>query len=595
MSAILPKSPVPHEILEQLEQLSPVQQAFLSGYLWANSQSANGTQSAAPAVVATPARKITVISASQTGNAAGIAKQLTEKLKGEKLDVTLVSAGGYKARQLPKEDIVVIVTSTQGEGEAPEEAIPLRHFLFGKKAPKMEGVSFAVFSLGDSSYPDFCQAGKDFDEQLAALGGERLVDRGDADLDYQATADSWIEATTAKLKDVAGASSITPLTLVADNTAAANEESQYSKENPYTASLLQHSSLVTADADKEVEHIEIDLGDSGITYAAGDALGIYANNEAKIVDEVLQRTGLTGDEEVDTREGKVSIRLALTEQSDLNQMTPQFITQYAETANDEALSALVTDRSKLQEYQDWTPLVGLLNDHPQQLAAQTLYDGLKPLTPRLYSIASAQEEVGEEVHLCVGVVDIPHQDGVYQGSASGLLSKRLEEGADVRVFIEPNPRFRLPESNKTPVIMIGAGTGIAPYRSFLQQRSSDEAEGQNWLIFGNRHFRKDFLYQAEWLAYRDQGFLNETSLAWSRDGEEKVYVQNKVQEEGEKFWQWLQDGAHIYVCGDATRMAKDVEQAILDVVVEFGKMSQDDAIEFLNDLREADRYQRDVY
>ncbi|HBR98078.1 MAG TPA: assimilatory sulfite reductase (NADPH) flavoprotein subunit [Gammaproteobacteria bacterium] len=590
---MLPQSPVPPETLQQLAQLSPAQQAFLAGYLWANSQSTASVHEAPTA--AAPARKITVISASQTGNAAGVAKQFTDKLKGEKLDATLVAAGNYKARQLPKEDIVVIITSTQGEGEPPEEGVPLHHFLFGKKAPKMDGVSFAVFGLGDSSYPDFCQAGKDFDTQLAALGGERLIDRGDADLDFQATADAWIDSATQKLKNVAGGANVTPLTLVTNNAAEAHAESAYNKETPYTAALIQHSSLATADADKEVEHIEIDLGDSGITYAAGDALGVYTNNASDTVDEVLARSGLTGDETVESREGKVSIRQVLTEQSDLNQLTPQFITQYAERGDSEALSELVADRAQLLEYQAWTPLLGLLHDHPQQLPAQTLYDGLKPLTPRLYSIASAQEEVGEEVHLCVGVVDIHHHDQVYYGSASGLLSKRLDEGDDVRVFVEPNPRFRLPQDAATPIIMIGAGTGIAPYRSFLQQRSADEAEGKNWLIFGNRHFRKDFLYHAEWLAYRDQGLLHETSLAWSRDGEEKVYVQDKIRENGDTFWQWLQDGAHIYVCGDATRMAKDVEQAILDVIGDVGKLSADDATEFLNDLREADRYQRDVY
>lgn len=594
MNAFPNPSPVPAEVLQQLAQLTPTQQAFLSGYLWASSQSAPGAV-IAPAAAVTPARKITVISASQTGNAAGLSKQLTEKLKAESLDVTLVSAGSYKARQLTKEDIVVIVTSTQGEGEPPEEAVPLHHFLFGKKAPKLDGVSFAILGLGDSSYPDFCQAGKDLDSKIAELGGERLIDRGDCDLDYQAAADAWIETATAKLKEIASGGTAPAPEALAATGGDAHAESQYNKENPYTAELIQHSVLVTENADKDVEHIEIDLGESGITYAAGDTLGVYTNNDAKTVDEVLERSGLSGDEDVDSRAGKMTIRQALTEQCDLNQLTPQFITAYAETADSAALSELAEDRTKLQDYQAWTPLVALLHDHPQKLAAQTLCDGLKPLTPRLYSIASAQEDVGDEVHLCVGVVDIEHHGETYYGSASSLLSKRLGEGDEIRIFVEPNPRFRLPTDNATPTIMIGAGTGIAPFRSFLQQRSADDAEGKNWLIFGNRHFRKDFLYQAEWLAYRDQGQLHETSLAWSRDGAEKVYVQDKIRAEGEQFWQWLKDGAHIYVCGDATRMAKDVEKAILGVISEFGQLSEDDAIEFLNDLRESDRYQRDVY
>ncbi|MEM7208757.1 MAG: assimilatory sulfite reductase (NADPH) flavoprotein subunit [Pseudomonadota bacterium] len=592
MQQFLASLPIPAELTQQLAQLSSEQQAFLSGYLWATSQGVNGVVVEPSAVVA-PARKITVISASQTGNAASIAKQLTDGLSSASLDVSLVSAGSYKARQLAKEDIVVIVTSTQGEGEPPEEAVPLHHFLFGKKAPNLSDVSFAVFGLGDSSYPDFCKAAVDFDSKMAELGAKRLLDPISADLDFQATADAWVEQAVEHLEGVAGSGA------VVDSQVSANDAlhigSQYNKDNPYAASLIQRHSLATEDADKAVAHIEIDLGDSGITYQAGDALGVLTNNDPEAVADVLELTGLTGNEEINTRLGKRSLRQALIEQSDLNQLTPQYIAGYAETAGHERLNSLVSDKAELRAYQAWTPLIGLLHEYPQQLDAQRLYDGLKPLTPRLYSIASAQAEVGDEVHLCVGLVDIPLKDKTYRGSASGLLSGRLDDGDEIRVFVEPNPNYRLPTNPDTPIIMIGAGTGIAPYRGFLQQRSADGAGGKNWLIFGNRHYRRDFLYQAEWIDYREQGFLHETSLAWSRDADEKVYVQEKIRTEAEKFWSWLQDGAHIYVCGDATRMARDVEKAILAVISERGQMSDEDAAEYLNELREAGRYQRDVY
>ena len=217
------------------------------------------------------------------------------------------------------------------------------------------------------------------------------------------------------------------------------------------------------------------------------------------------------------------------------------------------------------------------------------------MAPRLYSIASSQEEVGEEVHLCVGVVDIEANGKIYKGSASGLLGNRLEEGEEVQVFVEPNLRFRLPSRGDAPIIMIGPGTGIAPFRAFMQQRNADDAEGKNWLFFGNRNYRDDFLYQAEWIKYRDNELLNKVSLAWSRDGEKKVYVQDKIREEADEFWRWLEQGAHIYVCGDAFRMAKDVEKAILEVISKQGGKDEDDAVEYLNELRETDRYQRDVY
>lgn len=585
--------PIPSELTQQLQSLSPQQQAFLAGYLWASSQSTCLTAGVATAPQAAAKRAITVLSASQTGNAAGIAKKLTEQLKAAELDATLVSAGSYKAKQLTKEDILLLVTSTQGEGEPPEEGVPLHHFLYGKKAPKLDTLSFAVLGLGDSSYPDFCQAGVDFDSKLAELGAERLLERVDADVDFEATAEAWIEQAVSKMKDIAGGSALAAP--VAQAVSAVAEESIYTKDQPFTASLLQCHSLVTEDADKNVVHVEIDLADSGIQYQAGDALGIITRNDPNAINDILAALSLKEHESVEVRAGTVTLRQALEGHCDLNQLTPKFVTDYAENSDHAELKALLEDKQQLQEYLAWTPLIKLLQDYPQSLSAQALVDGLKPLTPRLYSIASAQEEVGEEVHLCVGVVDIEQGDKHYSGSASGMLSQRMEEGDEIQVFIEHNPRFRLPQNNDTPVIMIGAGTGIAPYRGFLQQRSADEAQGKNWLIFGNRHYRRDFLYQAEWLDYREQGYLHEASLAWSRDGEEKVYVQDMIRNNSAQFWQWLQDGAHIYVCGDATRMAKGVEQAILDTVKDHGGLDDEAAADYLNDLREADRYQRDVY
>ncbi|MEO0413379.1 MAG: assimilatory sulfite reductase (NADPH) flavoprotein subunit [Verrucomicrobiota bacterium] len=590
--------PVPAQLTEQLSTLTAQQKAFLAGYLWAESQGTGAAAAvpvgSAPAAIAAPKRSITVISASATGNAAGVAKKLTEKLKAESLDVTLTSAGSYKARQLAKEDIVVIATSTQGDGEPPEEGVPLHSFLFGKKAPKLDGLSFAVIGLGDSSYPLFCQAGIDFDTKLGELGAERLLDRVDCDVDYEAPSDAWIDDVVVKLKDVAGGGGAVAEAVVPVGTYT-HTESEYNKENPYTATLLTSHPLVTDNAGRIIQHVEIDLDESGLQYQAGDALGVVTNNPAELVDDVLQLCGLSGDENVESRAGAASIRQALTEQCDLNQLTPKFLADYAATAGNDELTALVDDKGKLQDFQAWTPLVGLLSTYPQKIEAQRLYDGLKNLAPRLYSIASSQEEVGEEVHLCVGLVDIESNEKVYHGSASGLLSNRLEEGDEVQVFVETNERFRLPPSGDTPIIMIGPGTGIAPFRAFMQQRNAEDAAGKNWLFFGNRNYRDDFLYHAEWIEYRDNGLLHEFSLAWSRDGDEKVYVQDKIRQEAEQFWQWLEQGAHIYVCGDASRMAKDVEKAILDVIAQQGGKDEDDAAEYLNELREADRYQRDVY
>lgn len=585
--------PIPSELTVKLSTLTQEQQAFLAGYLWAESQRGANAATSLNGVSPNAAQKrqITVISASASGNAAGVAKKLVGRLEAESLEVNLVSAGSYKARQLPKEDIVIIATSTQGEGEPPEEGVPLHSYLFGKKAPKLDGLSFAVVALGDSSYPQFCQCGIDFDTKLGELGGKRLLDRVDADVDYEAITDAWIEKTVAKLTEVAGGSSI-PLAVQAEEAVVT---SAFNKENPFTATLLDSLPLVTDDTNRIVNHVEIDLDGSGLTYQVGDSLGVLTSNAAEIVDEVLELNSLTGDEKIEARQGATSIRQALTFQTDLNQLTPKFIFDYAGTANSKDLSALVGNKEKLASYQAWTPVVGLMRDYPQDLDAQRLFNGLKPLTPRLYSIASSQEEVGEEVHLCVARVDIEHDKKKHSGSASGLLCSRLDEGDEIEVFVEPNHRFRLPKNNDTPIIMIGPGTGIAPFRAFMQQRRAENAKGKNWLFFGNRYFRGDFLYHSDWIEYRDQGFLHEFSLAWSRDGEEKIYVQDKIREKARQFWEWLQKGAHVYVCGDASRMAKDVEKAILDVIKKQGKKDEDDAVEYLNELREANRYQRDVY
>ena len=584
--------PIPEALMQQASTLTAQQQAFFAGYLWALSQGeAAAIPTGAPAVASK--RKITVISASATGNASGVAKRLTEKLTAESLDVTLVNAGSYKARQIAKEDIVVISTSTQGDGDPPEEGVPLHSFLFSKKAPKLDGLSFAVLGLGDSSYPKFCQAGIDFDTKLAELGGERLIDRLDADVDFEKVANEWIDKAVLTLKEVAGgeAGTVTAPIVIAETLA----ESTFNKDHPYTSTLLKSHPLVTDDAGRMVMHVEIDLDESGLQYQVGDALGVYTNNPDEVVNEVLELNGLSGDETIEGRKGLTTIRQALVEQCDLNQLTPKFMANYAASANISELNKLLDDNEKLKEYQAWTPAIGFIKDYPHKLDSQTLFNGLKPLTPRLYSIASSQEEVGEEVHLCVSLVDIYHKDETYHGSASGLLSNRLKEGDELQVFVEPNPRFRLPKSPDTPIIMIGPGTGIAPFRAFMQQRRFEAAEGKNWLFFGNRHYRKDFLYHSEWIDYRQRGLLHETSLAWSRDGKEKVYVQDMIRQQGEQFWQWLERGAHIYVCGDASRMAKSVEKAILDVIATQGGKGDDGAAEYLNEIREENRYQRDIY
>ena len=589
-----PANPLPTELSAQLAALSPTQLAWLSGYCWAQSQGAAGSLgvSAAPAVAA-PARRVLVLSASQTGNARGVAEFLHAKLKNAGVEAVLSSAGDFKSKTLPDEDIVLLVTSTQGEGEPPEEALPLYKFVFGKKAPDLGKLTFAVLGLGDSSYPNFCQAGKDFDAKFAELGARRLNDLGICDLEFQSAADAWIEAVVPLVAEfaaqTAAASVATPAALQTAGTV-------YTKDKPYTATLSVRQKITSRSAERDVEHIEIDLSGSGLHYQAGDALGVLPLNAPALVQEILDLHQLSGEEKIRLSDDlETDIRTALTESADITQNTPALVQQYAELSGSEELKTTAADKARLDAYLAATPPVGVFAAYPHPLDAQTLFQLFRPQTPRLYSIASAQDEVGEEVHLTVGVVRFEHHDNTYTGAASGYLGERLAEGGEVRVFVEPNPNFRLPANGDTPVIMIGAGTGIAPFRAFMQQRAANGDNGKNWLIFGNQRLADDFLYQLEWSDYRKDGILTRADLAWSRQGEHKVYVQHKIAEHAAEVWNWLQQGAHLYVCGDATRMARDVETALIDVIETQGKLSRDDAEDYLNEMREDKRYQRDVY
>ncbi|EBA3875265.1 NADPH-dependent assimilatory sulfite reductase flavoprotein subunit, partial [Salmonella enterica] len=518
---------------------------------------------------------------------------LRDDLLAANLNVTLVNAGDYKFKQIASEKLLVIVTSTQGEGEPPEEAVALHKFLFSKKAPKLTDTAFAVFSLGDTSYEFFCQSGKDFDSKLAELGGERLLDRVDADVEYQAAASEWRARVVDVLKSRAPVAA--PSQSVATGAVNDIHTSPYTKDAPLTATLSVNQKITGRNSEKDVRHIEIDLGDSGLRYQPGDALGVWYQNDPALVKELVELLWLKGDEPV-TVDGKtLPLAEALEWHFELTVNTANIVENYATLTRSESLLPLVGDKAQLQHYAATTPIVDMVRFSPAQLDAQALIDLLRPLTPRLYSIASAQAEVESEVHITVGVVRYDIEGRARAGGASSFLADRVEEEGEVRVFIEHNDNFRLPANPQTPVIMIGPGTGIAPFRAFMQQRAAEGAEGKNWLFFGNPHFTEDFLYQVEWQRYVKEGVLSRIDLAWSRDQKEKIYVQNKLREQGAELWRWINDGAHIYVCGDARRMAADVEKALLEVIAEFGAMDIEAADEFLSELRVERRYQRDVY
>ncbi|MFM5006984.1 assimilatory sulfite reductase (NADPH) flavoprotein subunit [Aeromonas sp. R9-2] len=585
-------SPLSDEQQRQLGQvlstLNTQQLAWVSGYLYGLSQT--GHQGVAASVaVAAPSGSLTILYGSQTGNAKGVASAIKAQAEARGLPVTLASMADYKPKQLKKESHLLVVVSTYGEGEPPESAVDLFEQLKKGKIGKLDGLKFAVLGLGDSSYEFFCQTGKDFDNFLATAGAERIYELASLDVDYQDAAKSWSEQA---LNAIAAMLSIGAASSVASAVQQAVGHSQYSKENPFPARLSVNQKITGRDSTKDIRHIEINLADSGLTYQPGDALGVWFDNDAELVNEVLALTGLSGDEA--TAHG--SLRAALSSHFELTRLHGGFITGLADISENAALKDLAGDKAQVNALVASAQVVDVLKRFPTALTTEQLIGLLRPLTPRLYSIASAQSEVEEEVHLTVGVVRYPQEDGtVRSGAASSYLADRLIEDGEVRVFVEHNDNFRLPANPDTPVIMVGPGTGIAPFRAFMQEREAQGAEGKNWLFFGNPHFTQDFLYQVEWQRYVKSGLLSKISLAFSRDQANKIYVQDRLREAGKELYQWLEAGAHFYVCGDANKMAKDVQEALLDIIAEHGHKSREEAEEYLSELRRAKRYQRDVY
>tara|TARA_R110002153_G_scaffold70439_5_gene185093 strand:- start:2866 stop:4674 length:1809 start_codon:yes stop_codon:yes gene_type:complete len=573
--------------------LNPSQLNWLSGYFAGLAQSSQGQ--VLPIQQTAVAKSLTILFGSQTGNAKLVATELKAKLEANNISTTLVSMADYKAKQLKSESHVVAIVSTHGEGDAPDDAVELHAFLASKKAPKLPDLHFAVLGLGDSSYEFFCQTGKDFDQRLADLGAKRILDRLDCDVDYEASVNAWSDALMAKIADEmvqaeAGHTQLT--TMASENTLNVVE---YNKKFPFKASLLTSQKITGRDSVKDIRHIEVSLEDSGIQYQAGDALGVWFNNDEQLVSDLLELLAIDKNESIKLAEQSLTIFEALVEKLELTLSYPTFAKAYNEYAASDELAAKLEDKAVLRVYLAERQIIDVVRDYPAKLSAQQLVDALRPMAPRLYSIASSQAEVEDEVHLTVAVVEYDAHGYRHQGGASGFLAKRLEEGGEVRVFVEKNDNFRLPENPDTPVIMIGPGTGIAPFRAFMQQREADEAQGKNWLFFGNPNYTQDFLYQVEWQRFVKDGVVDKVSLAFSRDQEEKVYVQHRLLEQGAEVYQWLQDGAHIYVCGDADHMAKDVNDALMSIVQLHGDKNAEQAEQYIMELRRAKRYQKDVY
>lgn len=589
-------SPLSQGQVEKLKQLtselSAVQLAWVSGYLAAT---ANAGQ-LAPVAQAQTAQTVTILYGSQTGNGRGVAKALAEKAQSQGYVVNLASMGEYNVRQLKQEAVLLLVVSTHGEGEAPDDAIELHKFLASKRAPKLDNLHYSVLALGDSSYEFFCQTGKDFDTRLAALGAKSLLPLIECDMDYEAAAGQWHADVLEAVKPLIETSSAS---VVSIGTAKAIGESEFTKQNPYSAEVLVSQKITGRGSDRDVRHVEIDLGDSGLTYQAGDALGVWFSNNEALVEEILTALSLLGDEQVVVEKESLTLKQALVDKKELTQLYPGLVKAWAELSGSAELLALSEDKEQVRHFILKHQFADLVTQYPLSnnsvtLNAAKLLELLRPLTPRLYSIASSQSEVETEVHLTVALVEDERHGAARFGGASHFLAS-AQEGTQVKVYVEPNKHFRLPENPETPVIMIGPGTGVAPFRAFMQERVAQGIQGDSWLFFGNPHFEQDFLYQTEWQQYLKNGDLSRIDVAFSRDQAHKIYVQHRIKEQGQALWQWLQNGAHLYICGDAERMAKDVHQALIEVAVEVGGLNTEAAEAYFETLRSNKRYQKDVY
>lgn len=572
--------------LKQLtSELSAIQLAWVGGYL-----SASAGQAATVNVAdSEPAQTITILYGSQTGNGRGIASELAAKAQAQGYAVNLASMSEYKVRQLKQETLLLAVVSTHGEGEAPDDAIELHKFLASKRAPRLENLNYSVLALGDSSYEFFCQTGKDFDERLSNLGATSIQPLVECDVDYESAAEQWQEHVLEAVKPLIQTSGASVVSI-----APSAAESEYTKQNPYTAEILVSQKLTGRDSDRDVRHVEIDLDESGLNYRVGDALGVWFTNAETLVDEILTKLALDGDTPVTVGKDSLSLKQALIEKKELTQIYPGLVQGWAALSGNQTLLNIVEDKELTRHFVLNNQLADLVANYAVQITVTQLLELLRPITPRLYSIASSQAEVESEVHLTVALVEDEHEGTARFGGASQFLAQ-AEEGTEIKVYVEPNNHFRLPENPETPVIMVGPGTGVAPFRAFMQERASQGIEGNSWLIFGNPHFEQDFLYQTEWQQYLKDGSLARLDLAFSRDQEHKIYVQHRIAEQGKELWLWLESGAHLYICGDAERMAKDVHQALLDVAVKFGGKTPEQAEEYFESLRSDKRYQKDVY
>ena len=550
------------------------QRAWLSGYL-AGIQAANDPGAAVPA--APPAKRVplTILFGTESGNSEALAAQARKAAAKLGFAPKVIDMADFTPAQAAEVENLLIVAATWGEGDPPQRAVDFYEALMAHDAPRFEKTRFAVLALGDHAYAQFCEIGRKIDERLAALGGARIAERIECDLDYETPATGWIDSTLERLNAEVGVKDATASVIHVDFARPGGDAP--TRARPFEAEITEHIRLTGSRSTSDTHHVAVSLEGSGIAYEPGDSLGVVPRNDPALVDAVIKATGVTADD---------ALLVALTERLDITTLTGKQLEDFARETSTQSLPA------------DWTTgrqIIDLLETAPGTLSAEQLTALLRPLPPRYYSIASSRKAVGEEAHLLVAGLRYTSQGRERTGVASLDITARHREGDKLKVFLRGNPHFRLPTDNDRPIIMVGPGTGLAPFRGFLQEREAVGAGGRNWLVFGHRNYTHDFLYQLELQDWLQSKLLTRMDVAFSRDQPEKRYVQNALWDARTDLYAWLKDGAALYVCGDANAMAKDVHATLLRILADQGRQDEAAAKAELDAIRRDGRYLRDVY
>ena len=564
-----------------IEHTSPTQRSWLAGFLAGYEAASAPAVAPVAAPVARPA--LTILFATESGNSEALARKAGKDAARLGFAPKVLDAADTTPADLARTERLLVIAATWGEGEAPARAVDLVAALMADDAPRMDKVNFAVLALGDRAYAQFCATGHAIDERLAALGGHRAAPLLECDLDYDAPAAAWLGATLPALR---GKEAEPAPSVIHVDFGGAGEAREYSKSNPFEAEITDLVNLNSSRSAKQTVHVELSLAGSGLTYLPGDAIGVAPENDPAVVEAVLDAAGLSGD---------AALHAALTTKHDVNTLSGHLVRSFAELTGDPNIAALAGDPERLAEFLPGRHVVDLLAAYPNKLTPAQLTGLLRPLPPRLYSVASSQAMVGEEAHLLVSAVRYQTHGRDRGGVASTHIADRRRVGDRLGIHVKANPHFRLPADPAVPIIMIGPGTGVAPFRAFMQERDAAGITGKSWLFFGDQRYTHDFLYQLEWQDLIERGVLGRIDVAFSRDQDAKVYVQHRMWEARRDLHMWIEDGAAVFVCGDQTRMARDVHAALRDIIAEGAAIPAEAAEERLGAMKKQGRYLLDVY